>query len=94
MRGRFSSLTKPADVSLSGCCSLSAYTSLSETPAIVTFLFFIFSHETEVENTLIHNDGKTKQKNLKGNKWYSQILYELWQLLRFTYNNKENAGVK
>jgi len=34
---------------LSGCCLLSAYASLSETPVVVTFFFFIFSAETEVE---------------------------------------------
>jgi len=44
-------------VSLSECYSLSAYASLSETPAAPTFLFFVFSPETEVENTLIHNEG-------------------------------------
>ena len=36
-------------VSLSGCCSLSAYASLSETPAASTSYFFIFSPELEVE---------------------------------------------
>jgi len=69
MHGRFSSrffsLAKRVDASLSGCCSLSAYASLSETPAIATFLFFIFSLETEVENPLIHIEGHTYKKNHK-----------------------------
>jgi len=46
---------------------LSAYASLSETPATATFLFFIFSLETEVENALIHNEGNIYNIKIKLN---------------------------
>jgi len=68
MHGRFSSFAKRADVSLSGCCSLSAYVSLNETSAAATFLFFIFSPEIEVKNTLIHNEGNVYCIKIKLNK--------------------------